>query len=69
MGKREFSLGDTELALAPKVAIDEKAGNENETHARKELKAQCQHGLNREVEFGKGKKEAACGDEEREECP
>jgi len=47
MGKGEFPLGYAELALAPKVAIDEKAGNENETHTRKKLKTQRQHGLNR----------------------
>jgi len=69
MGKGEFDLGYVELALTAKVAIDEKTGNEHETHTRKELKAPCQHGLNRQVEFGKGEEEAAYGDEEREECP
>ncbi len=69
MGQGEFDLGYVELALTSKVAIDEKTGNEHETHARKELKAQCQHGLNRQVEFCKGEEEAAYGDEEREECP
>ena len=69
MGKGEFEFGYVELALATKVAIDEEAGNENETPARKELKAQRQRGLNRQVEFGKGEEEAACGDEAREESP
>ena len=58
-----------ELALTSKVAIDEKTGNEHEAHARKELKAQCQHGLNRQVQFCKGGEEAAYGDEEREQGP
>ena len=48
MGKGEFDLGYVELALTSKVAIDEKTGNEYETHTRKELKAPCQHGLNRQ---------------------
>ena len=69
MGKGEFSLGYAELALTPKVAIDEKADNENETHAGKELKAQCQRRLNRQAEFHKRKKEAAYANEEREESP
>ncbi len=69
MGKGECGLGYAELALAPKVAIDEQTGHENKAHARKELKAQCQGGLNRQMEFGKGEKESADGDEEREERP
>ena len=64
MGQGEVYLRQVELALASKVAIDEKAGHENETHARKELEAQGQHGLNRQVEVCKGQKEAAYGDEE-----
>ncbi len=69
MGKGEFYPGYAELALASKVAIDEKAGNEHEAHTGKELKALCQHGLHRQVQFCKGEEEAAYGDEEREECP
>ena len=69
VGKGEFEFGYVELALATKVAIDEEAGNEKETHAGKELKAQGQCGLNGQVEFGKGKKEAAYGNEDREAGP
>ena len=69
MGKGEFYSGYAELALAAKVAIDEKAGNEHEAHTGKELKALCQHGLHRQVQFCKGEEEAAYGDEEREQGP